>query len=94
MDRIRTGACSAFGPPMLAAPQRALAFAAQAVEALLPRCSGHAPLQLPCRHTCLHPPWPAQTAYTVARTMFETAGLPEHLAQHVAAMDEIWVGGL
>ncbi|KAI8470058.1 MAG: hypothetical protein J3K34DRAFT_265568 [Monoraphidium minutum] len=32
-----------------------------------------------------------RTAYTVARTMFETAGLPEHLAAHVAAMDEIWV---
>jgi hypothetical protein len=24
-----------------------------------------------------------QTAYTVARTMFETAGLPAHLAEHV-----------
>lgn len=25
--------------------------------------------------------------------MFETAGLPKHLAEHVAAMDEIWVSG-
>ncbi|GBF99162.1 hypothetical protein Rsub_12129 [Raphidocelis subcapitata] len=32
-----------------------------------------------------------RTAYTVARTMFETASLPEHLAAHVAAMDEVWV---
>eukprot|EP00878_Enallax_costatus_P012438 GHUV01012989.1.p1 GENE.GHUV01012989.1~~GHUV01012989.1.p1 ORF type:complete len:333 (+),score=34.97 GHUV01012989.1:304-1302(+) len=32
-----------------------------------------------------------RTAYTIARTMFETAGLPEHLADHVKAMDEVWV---
>jgi hypothetical protein len=37
-------------------------------------------------------PPPPKTAYTVARTMFETDSLPKHLAQHVAAMDEIWVG--
>jgi hypothetical protein len=30
-----------------------------------------------------------QTAFTVARTMFETAGLPAHLAEHVKAMDEV-----
>ncbi|WIA14538.1 hypothetical protein OEZ85_003055 [Tetradesmus obliquus] len=32
-----------------------------------------------------------RTAFTVARTMFETAGLPAHLADHVKAMDEVWV---
>jgi hypothetical protein len=31
----------------------------------------------------------AQTAFTVARTMFETAGLPAHLADHVKVMDEV-----
>jgi hypothetical protein len=30
-----------------------------------------------------------QTAFSVARTMFETAGLPAHLAEHVKAMDEV-----
>lgn len=33
----------------------------------------------------------AQTAFTVARTMFETDGLPKHMAEHMAALDEIWV---
>ncbi len=32
-----------------------------------------------------------QSAYTVARTMFETDSLPKHMAEHVAEMDEVWV---
>lgn len=36
-----------------------------------------------------HGPCLLQTAFTVARTMFETAGLPAHLADHVKAMDEV-----
>jgi hypothetical protein len=33
-----------------------------------------------------------QTAYTVARTMFETAGLPAHLAEHVKVGGFGWLG--
>jgi hypothetical protein len=32
-----------------------------------------------------------QITYRVGRTMFETAGLPEHLVKHCNAMDEVWV---
>lgn len=33
-----------------------------------------------------------QTVFTVARAMFETDGLPKHMAEHMRALDEIWVG--
>eukprot|EP00775_Hariotina_reticulata_P003926 gene3926-4180_t len=52
------------------------------------RRPGEAPSNMP---GCPCPLGMNRTAFTIARTMFETAGLPAHLADHVKAMDEVWV---
>ncbi|KAI8475933.1 MAG: hypothetical protein J3K34DRAFT_517089 [Monoraphidium minutum] len=55
----------------------------------LPWPRGDPPMAAP---GCPCPPGGAEeVAYRVGRTMYETAGLPQHLVDHCNDMDEVWV---